>query len=256
MLAEERLGVVDGGRLLAGLSPLELGERRLRLARRASVARRRLEVLTRLAEVPEVEEGEAAAVLALGVDLRDLVHDEELREAIDRSVEERVLALLVGRELRALIADPGEVVGDHERGDLGIAPAPLPVELLDVAVALHNLVAHLVHAVLELVEAGLERLLEVGEHRAGLLLLAALEEIVERLRASLEIGGSTAAAARGRSSRVASAMAARRLTPTPARSPTPRPPSRARARARPRRAPPGGRRRGSRPSASHGRARP
>src|SRR5207244_10844317 len=101
--------------------------------------RRGFEVLDGLRRLAEVEEGEAAAVEALGIDLRHLVDEQELREAAHRLLQQILPARRVTRELRALITNPGKLIGRHQRHDLRLPPPTGPVELLELAVAIHDL---------------------------------------------------------------------------------------------------------------------
>src|SRR5439155_248427 len=146
---EEGLGVLLGGTLPAARPPPRLLECGARLGAHLGRVGGGGQVLDRLRRVAELEEGEAAAVEAVGVDLGYLVHEQELREALDRLLEERPLLRRVAGELRAVVAHPGEVVGGDQRHDLGLAEARAPEELLQVAVALDHLVAHAVEAPLE-----------------------------------------------------------------------------------------------------------
>src|SRR6185295_2315339 len=103
---ELRLRLVLGGRLLAARgAAARLLERGARLPRDARLVRRGGEILDRLARLAEIEERETAAEEAIGVDLGHLVHEQELREALDGLLEERLLLRRLAGELRALVAD-------------------------------------------------------------------------------------------------------------------------------------------------------
>ena len=144
------------------------------------------QVLDRLRRVPEIEKGEPASVEALAVDLGHLVHQQELRESLDGLLQQRLLAGAVADQLGTLVPHPREVVGRHQRQYLGVAPARTPVELFQIAVALHHVVPHAVESSLEGCAEGGEVGGESGPDGAGPLPIAMLEELVEGLAPLLE----------------------------------------------------------------------
>src|SRR5262249_46321677 len=140
-----------------------------------------LQVRARLLEIAGIHVGETAAVEALGVDLRHVLHGDELRESLDRLGEECLLLRGVAGELGRLVAHPGQVVGDDEGLHLGLAPALAVVQLVQVAVRGDDLVAQAVHPGPQVLARGFEVALQVRPHRGGTLAVAVLQQLVEAL---------------------------------------------------------------------------